>query len=471
MANRSIARRLLGIPWPPILAALLVASLVVAFIVQWSAGTRHGKVPQELTILVSGDTNGLLFPCGCAAAQPGGLARRGEIVRQARTAGPVLYAELGGAPGGSSVYDQLKFSTILRGELAMGIAAHNIGPTEVALGVEELQRLARELKFPFVSTNVRDRGGRPLAEPLRLIETSGRRVAVLGLLSPQYGDDSLQVLDPADSIDAALAESTPKYDLLLVLAYLPSDELSTLAARLPAKAVLVGPNQASSIPNSNNAVAGLVGRQGQSLVRFDVTKDDRWSTSDVIVAAALPEDARQIDNLIAYHQELAKHDFSPAQTGLQMPLPPEVASTHRVAGTDACRACHAEDCAVWDISGHKRAWQSLVDRGVHYDAACQRCHTTGYGWPGGFDSVETSFETISVGCESCHGPSDAHRLDPANIRTPLVATEQCIQCHDADNSPGFDPASAWARIKHGSGRSALRIPETDSLRDLERIVN
>jgi len=102
----------------------------------------------------------------------------------------------------------------------------------------------------------------------------------------------------------------------------------------------------------------------------------------------------------------------------------------------------------WEASGHAHAWQTLVPRGFHVDPYCLQCHTTGYGFPGGFESVRRSATMFGVGCENCHGPSTAHAKDP-KIRTPFVAADQCIRCHDHENSPNFEYADHWLRIRHG----------------------
>jgi hypothetical protein len=432
------------------LAVTLVVFVGMAFVVRRNIPPRESTGKSALTILVSGDTQGLLFPYGCVAHYPGGLSRRGEIVRQARADGNVIYAELGGALAGDTPYDRLKFAAILRGETAMGVVAHNLGPAEVRLAADELHRLASETKAPFISTNVRDAQGRPLAEPLRLVETADRLVAVAGLLSPRYASESIKVLDPADALAEALAEHAPRYDSLLVLAYLPADELAQLASRLPARAVLVGPSGGDAPLAGSANIAGRVGHEGRSLVRIDLVADSEpaWRSRDVMVSAVLPEDNRQLEILEAYHRELARHDFTPTATGLAMSLPPDVSPSLRVAGTHTCRACHATECAIWDGTRHERAWQSLVDRGMHFDAACQRCHTTGFGWEGGFSSAGANRGVGSVGCESCHGPSLAHEQNPS-VRTPFVASQQCVSCHTAEISPVFDYAAGWARIQHG----------------------
>jgi hypothetical protein len=444
MSKDSLARRLIGVPWPPLLAVALMVSLSVAFFVRRSVDQPVSRA-SSLTILVSGDTQGLLYAADCGPGQHGGLTRRGTLVGALRRAGPLLYAEVGNAPAGNTPYDRLTFETILRGEAAMGVAAHNLGPNELALEIEELRRLASELKIPFVSTNVRDEDGRPLAETLRFVELAGRQVAVAGIVSPRYSRESVQVLDPAVAITDALAEKRSPYDTLLVLAYLPSPELTQLAARLPEKAVLVGPGASDAAAVGGN-VAGSVGRFGRSIVRIDLD-GQTWTSQEIAIDRSLAEERAQTEIVVAYHQQLEKLDFAADTTGRAIPLPIDAASSTQVAGTNSCRTCHVQECADWDTTRHALAWQSLWNRGVHFDAACQRCHTTGYGWQGGFQSAE-SFTAWNVGCESCHGPSMAHVLNPA-VRTPLVAQQQCVQCHDAERSPAFDYESAWRQVQHG----------------------
>jgi hypothetical protein len=89
-----------------------------------------------------------------------------------------------------------------------------------------------------------------------------------------------------------------------------------------------------------------------------------------------------------------------------------------------------------------------MERGYHVDSYCQQCHTTGYGLPGGFESAGGSAALRSVGCESCHGPSQAHVRNP-KLHTPFAARDQCQSCHDHENSPQFNYAAYWPRIEHG----------------------
>jgi hypothetical protein len=106
---------------------------------------------------------------------------------------------------------------------------------------------------------------------------------------------------------------------------------------------------------------------------------------------------------------------------------------------------------------------------MHVDNYCMQCHTTGFGLPGGFVSRTSSPQLVNVGCESCHGPSQAH-VEKPKIRTPFAAADQCIRCHDHENSPEFVYAAYWPRIRHGEvktaggGRARLKQAMNPSIR-------
>ncbi|HSI33974.1 MAG TPA: hypothetical protein VK986_10345, partial [Tepidisphaeraceae bacterium] len=183
--------------------------------------------PKSVVIAVSGDTAGWLTPCGCASNQSGGLPRRGTYLVGLRGGGGgganVLYLDVGGAAGGVSGYHRDKFEAILTGERAMGVVAHNLGKSELALGAEALRELAAKTGAPFVSANARSADGKEVAPEAREVERGGRAFLVVGVVSPRYATSGITASDPRAAVLEALAKfpAKGKGRAVVVLAYLP----------------------------------------------------------------------------------------------------------------------------------------------------------------------------------------------------------------------------------------------------------
>jgi hypothetical protein len=141
-------------------------------------------------------------------------------------------------------------------------------------------------------------------------------------------------------------------------------------------------------------------------------------------------------------------------------------------GSEACKGCHAAEFAVWVASPHQRAGTTLVHEARQANADCLRCHTTGFGSPGGFPRDGSAAEQPDlgrVGCESCHGPGGDHVKQGArHVGTILslgdkcdscVILQICGSCHDDANDPGFEfeveakiEAQRHGTIEPGTGR-------------------
>ncbi len=441
-------------PWPPgHLGLLRIGLLALAA----SLGCRPAAQidVRPLVVVVSGDTAGWIVPCGCASNQSGGLPRRASYVDGLRRDAEVILADVGGAPGGTKPYDRRKFEAILQGEVAMGIAAHNVGRAEAILGPDYLRRVAARLKVPLVSANVLDADGRPVAEPLRIVEAAGRRVALVGVLGPSYATEELRVLPPEQAVLDALRNAKSSYDAVVVLAYLDDDRLRQFAEALPEADVIAGGPTGQPLepePIGPTLLASATNK-GKFMARFHPPapgSSQGWTGTIVELDGRFHDHPQQVANLDRFYKELARRDFTPEETSFGNPLL-SAASGCRVAGTESCRECHAEEHRLWGLSRHACAWHSVREKGAHVDPECQRCHTTGYGVPGGFASVARSPGAVDVGCESCHGPSRDHVDDP-EIRTAYFARagDQCVTCHDRENSPEFAYDGYWAQIRHGT---------------------
>src|SRR5690606_5556820 len=124
------------------------------------------------------------------------------------------------------------------------------------------------------------------------------------------------------------------------------------------------------------------------------------------------------------------------------------------AGASSCRSCHIDAHAQWRTHGHARAMKSLVDSEMHFNRDCLKCHSTGFGQPGGSTDLRVTANLASVQCEVCHGPAENH---VRNMRAAEQLTREgkpvppmeddlvmewdanfCMQCHDQNNDPDFN---------------------------------
>ncbi len=412
------------------------------------------RVVKPLRVVVSGDTVGWIVPCGCTSNQSGGLLRRGTYIKQLRADNEVVYVDAGGAPDGTSPYDVAKFEAIIQGEMALHIAAHNIGAGEAQLGPDRLRSIQGACGIPWLTCNVRDRQGELLGASVIMTETTRGRLALLGVLSDSERMEQLQIDPPRESILQTLADLQERPDAILVLAYLPKAELESLAASLPeVDAVIGGPTIQSIAPRYVGPTlltsATSKGKYMAELSAPEVLRGGRWAGAIVELSERYADDGEQQENLRRFYGVLREQDYSASQTSFAANV--RYPEDFVVAGTERCRECHLDDCILWDKSKHAEAWHTLAATGSEVDPYCQQCHTTSYGIPGGFVSAARSRDRHDVGCESCHGASFAHCEDP-DVHTPFFrrASDQCLHCHDHENSPKFAYETYWAKITHGA---------------------
>jgi hypothetical protein len=114
-------------------------------------------------------------------------------------------------------------------------------------------------------------------------------------------------------------------------------------------------------------------------------------------------------------------------------------------GVDACEECHEQQVQTYrEYSKKAKSSKSIKimasDLTQEELKDCFGCHTTGYGKPGGFRSFQETPEMADLGCESCHGPGQAHMEsggDPELIKGDLKVRE-CESCHNQERIRSFN---------------------------------
>ncbi len=405
--------------------------------------------------MVSGDTRGWITPCGCASNQSGGLPRRGGLVRARANQRDVLVLDVGGSAIGTGEYQQVKFKSLLNGLHALGLDAHNVGGPETEFTPAELRAFSAETGVTWLAANLVADDGQPIGTKSLLVERGGLKIAIAGIIDPEMVIGShWQAQDPIRSTLNALAEH-PTADVKVVLAYFDEGGLRYLAESLPEVDYVVGgPTGQAMSPTKVGPVTMMSAtNKGKFLAEISLSPaKDGFVEKDVgivEVSSELPEANPQLDNLKTYYAALRQRDFTAREAALVERID-VLSDDYAIAGSASCQACHQLDDAVWHASKHAHAWDVLVTKTAEYDPHCQQCHTTGYGYSGGFENVALSKSLVHVGCENCHGPSLAHTKNPRS-RTPFQAKEQCVRCHDHENSPAFEMTTYWTKVFHAGG--------------------
>lgn len=376
-----------------------------------------------------------------------------------------VYLDVGGSMAGKSEYQQVRLKSILQGDQLMGLEAHNIGGPETVLSPNVLSQIGKEASITWLSANLQPIEDAKNISPSiafashKLIERPGISILVTGVIDPALVENQQwRPKDAATSVLAILKEK--KADVVVVLAYMNEAGLRSLAESLPEVDFIVGGPTGQSLPPTTVGPVQVMSatNKGKFLADIELVKLGKvWKAKKLgaaEVVSRLDRDATQSKNIQDYLKVLAERDFPATETGLvASTLPAGATKEHyQVAGSESCTKCHQVDDQVWHGSKHAHAWKTLVDKQSQVDPSCQKCHTTAYGLPGGFVRVAESQQVVNVGCESCHGPSASHVLDP-KVKTPYLSREQCVRCHDHENSPEFAYPAYWPKITHGQAKA------------------
>ncbi len=109
-------------------------------------------------------------------------------------------------------------------------------------------------------------------------------------------------------------------------------------------------------------------------------------------------------------------------------------------GMVKCKNCHPEHVKSYSEWKYSRNFRILEMRGKEHDPECVPCHTTGYGQPGGFVSVEETPHMKNIQCETCHGPASRHVKAPTekeHQKTLSIPKNICTTCHRQHKHMGY----------------------------------
>ncbi len=466
-------------------------------------GTLFKDWPAPRAVLVvTGELDGYIEPCGCTGKenQKGGLSRRQNFLRAIEGAGwPLVAVDLGNQVTRFGRQTEAKFQSIVDGLRAMSYAGVGFGPGDLRLPAEELVAAVAAVgsaPTPFVSANVGLLGlDAGITPRFRVVEVGGLKIGITSVLGAEevgrIKNPDVELVPPATALAKVAPElAKARCDHQILLSFASPEETKALAAKYRQFDIVVTAGGADEPPLELPVLPGgaklvELGHKGMFAVAIGFFAD----ASKPMRSQRVPLDARwgeskdMIDLLAIYQTKLETLGLD----GLGL-VPVRHPSGRRYAGSASCAECHQHAYDIWKDTPHAHALTTLEEQKPRRDGdpECLSCHVTGWApqrfepFEGGFAGMKTTPQLAHQGCENCHGPAAAHtavergdvrasEAERDRLREELVlslatpegkqkAVNNCLECHDLDNSPSFDFDDYWPQVEHSEPKPTAATP-------------
>jgi hypothetical protein len=440
-------------------------------------------------LIVSGERDGYIEPCGCTEGQEGGLIRLYDFVeRLHQQKWPTALIDLGsltknpsGARGGLD-QAKIKFDYAVKALALLKYNALALSAEDLKLGVGEALGLLDNSLGETPKIVVANVQPDPVYEkkfltslvvsagPVKLGITSVTDPETLQKLADPDKETLLPtVKQPGDVLAAVFAELDAKSDYQVLMVQGPPDQAKRLAEAYPGFDIVIATSGEITDPinrdgehlNGDNTILVTVGQKGKKVGVFGFYPNQPKRLSYYLVSLGTNYDgpATAMKDLVQkeYRDTLKnfdvigsfpRRDFVNGAPGATF------------VGAETCKTCHPNTYMKWSTTKHFQAFNALlhdVKPNTQFDAECVSCHTTGFGYNSGWLSEAKTPYLAGNQCENCHGPGSAHAAKPddAAIRKTIALTAEkadknllCIRCHDEENDTKFDFMKRWGEIVH-----------------------
>ncbi|MFQ6113518.1 MAG: multiheme c-type cytochrome [bacterium] len=365
----------------------------------------------------------------------------------------------------------LKVEYLLKGMSLLKYDAINLAERDLQYGPEFLQKMKQKYRLPFISANVYYTGSKRLfAKPYVIRKLDGVKIGIFGVtkaegvggfVNPETG---FEISDPFVAAQATVEKLRKKCDVVIALSHLGLNSSRTLVRKVEGIDILISGHQGFHLRKPEqigNSVIMQPGSQGKYLGQIDFAVSSNKVTSiegkTIPLSSNIPDDAL-LSKVVKEYDEalLAAYPMeSPKATTKFTPI-----------SVKSCMACHRKQYLQWRTTLHNHAWETLVEKEQNHNPECQQCHTTRFGEPRGFTTINETPYLVSVQCAECHREVNGDILKhinrfrgttrPANRESnaqaesdfePIVE-KTCLKCHNEDNRPHFNYQNFLTKVTH-----------------------
>ncbi len=350
-----------------------------------------------------------------------------------------------------------KADLYMRAYNVMGYDAFLPGEMDLSFGVENLIKMSKQARFPFVLANLIDvKSNKPVFPSFTIKEIKGVRIGIMGLISnqlplgiPDKEKDQYQVRDPFQMAPNIIAEMKKQNcRVIIAMAHMEKEEQERLGREFAGIDLILSGhlNYYIDPEKSDRTQIFFAGARGENLGEVDfVLENDHLNSRfrRIPLTTQYADDPRMQAYLKEYKEKIKKLSEPPlpAEPHKMPEKRGETTRTPLYVGEKSCASCHPGQFLSWKQTAHARAYRTLVQKKQTSDPICVSCHTTGFG-----AQKRSGTELLNVQCEACHGPGEGH---PDQRKTlGKISEALCRQCHNPANSPNFKYSDYLEKVRH-----------------------
>ena len=391
---------------------------------------KNGE-PPSVIILYTGGTRSHLEPCGCYQEQSGGLSRRASVVNKIGKLGfPTFLVDAGDIFDGDAEMDAKRCEVNLKAMSAMGYDAVALSQADISYGDVYLRRQRAIATFPFLTSKQND-------------FTQSSVIKRIGQHTITFVADVVQ--------EQAVSET----NVVVALGNLETSKHID---------VVIQPDELKMTKSENGTLYVGCKPEGKTLgilaLWIDASgKLTHHYATELALTGEVGESKPIRQLLTGFYRNVAEGNGMQG-TLLFAEQILEQQQENGYASATACQRCHEQAYLQWSATRHAFAYQTLLKKERYFDAGCVSCHTTGFGYPTGFQIDAQDSALKGVQCETCHGPGKQHVGNPkkSNIRSG-ADTSLCLECHDPKHSPGFAEVVALHTKDVDHSRAPMNLEE------------
>jgi len=396
--------------------------------------TRAEDTAKHIRIIYTNDTLGYLEPCGCGGRYEGGLARRATAVaRLARLSPNCLILDSG---------------NLARAGDTLGITCRlmaRMGYCAVGMGDRDFAFLNEFLKQTAASGLVVVDPSLPKSQhvvPYLIKELDGVKVGVVSY-SPRSKASP-------DSFQAAYQAARKQSDVLVLLdqggvatdEWLQAGEAPDIVIGAAPKGVIA---EQRIVGHTHIAPTSMLGRR-LGVADITVSTDGRPR----IAAQMLVIDKNTAENA-STEKQIEGFLLQPARQAA-LKRQPQPYGKGKYTSPETCKRCHTSIYNEWRETKHASALGILISKNREIPD-CLPCHSEQYRQTLRTSRRPSTKTPTGIECATCHAAVIPHgSKGPASKTSRKVDPKLCLQCHNSERSPDFDPKRYMIRASHKVSR-------------------